>query len=535
MKRRIDRGRGWSWAAALFFLCLFCYVLTAYGGIRSPDGENVFWVAESLATRGSFAVRAQFASWENFMLARGRDGRLYSCFAPAQSVLLAPLVKLAARMNRTGWYEGRPLPVSFVNAVALKAFVYGTPVGDRLPHALRFLVSFVTAVLTALLMVVFFFFLRRITASSGAAFVVSVLLALATPYWSYSATMFKEPLTVLWVLLAFYCLAANDQRFSADRPADWRTVTAGLCAGLAVTAHITALLFVPFLLVYALYPYGTVVSGPGLTPRRIWQGGRAAALFIAGFLVSAGMFGYYNYFRFGHILETGRNGKVALSVKYAVWAAPWEGIWGLLVSPGKGLFWFSPLVLAGLLCWRRLHREHRFLSILLAVMIVFRLVIIAARSDWHGGFCLGPRHLLPVLPFLLIPLGYYLARPRRGQTGIRRLRRPGFLLFGWACISQQVYFCLGEPISFYYIWKHYFLARGISIIADSRFYLQGEVTPLLHLLEGKRGPFLFQHLPVSNYTLWAIGTVLAGVLMVTAWYYGLGRQCENLTAEGDKG
>ena len=35
---------------------------------------------------------------------------------------------------------------------------------------------------------------------------------------------------------------------------------------------------------------------------------------------------------------------------------------------------------------------------------IFRYAFIAARSDWHGGFSVGPRYLMMVIPFLLLPL-----------------------------------------------------------------------------------------------------------------------------------
>ena len=33
-----------------------------------------------------------------------------------------------------------------------------------------------------------------------------------------------------------------------------------------------------------------------------------------------------------------------------------------------------------------------------------RLGLVACRSDWHGGWSLGPRYALPILPFALVPL-----------------------------------------------------------------------------------------------------------------------------------
>lgn len=205
-----------------------------------------------------------------------------------------------------------------------------------------------------------------------------------------------------------------------------------------------------------------------------------------------------------------------LCEQYSSWVTPWQGLAGFLVSPGKGIFWFAPVIIAGLCCWPGFHRRYRRLSILLIVMILARVGALVCRSDWHGGFCLGPRHLLPVIPFFLIPIGCYLARLFRGETNVSRWRLTGMLLFVWVCVSQQIYFCIGEPVSFYYYVKHFFLQQGVSILAGNRIYFEWGLSPLFYLLEAKRGPFLLQTIPLNNYTLWAIASVAVGI-MLAVW------------------
>ncbi|MEW6078628.1 MAG: hypothetical protein AB1724_12500 [Thermodesulfobacteriota bacterium] len=486
----------------LFAFCLGCYALMAYGGIRTADGEIVYRTGEALATTGSLALDEDMAGWRGFAVATGVDGRLYSVFAPGQSILMAPFIRLGLAVNQTRWYEsGRfAVPVSFtVDEDSLKDYFFNRRPAYPEKHARRFVTSFFNAVVTALVAVTFFFVLRHLAVSIPAALAAALLLGLATPLWSYAGTMFKEPLTMLWTLVAFDCLIRNDPDAGAAGKNLSRLFLAGLWIGLGFFTHTTVILFVPFFFAYGVYPF-VKSSGHGLN-----RPAAAALVFIAGFSLFTSVFCWLNYTRFGSILQTGRSMS---PVAYGAVVAPWEGLAGLLVSPGKGLLLFCPIVLAGIVCWPRFHPSHRFLSTTLVAMIAFRWVFISCFSDWHGGFCLGPRHLLPVVPFFLIPVAFYLSEwfaADQRRTGGMKI--PAAIFFS-ACVIQQIYFCLGEPISFYYLLKQYGLERGVSIISDNSIYFQWRASPLFYLLEANRGPFLLKHVPLDNYRLFLMAVAV---------------------------
>ncbi len=504
------RYRQMAGALLLFTFCIGAYCLMAYGGIRSPDGEIIFRTGEALAANGSMALKYDLAAWRGFGVARGLDGQLYTGYAPGQSILMVPMIKLAMKINRSRWFETETfsIPISFaVSGDSLKDYIHETLPEYPEKHALRFLVSFFTPLVSAFVMVVFFFIVRQLVPSLSVALTTTLLLALATPFWSYSGTMFREPLTMLWTLISFYCLMRNAASDGEEMKGYLWLAGAGLFIGLGFFVHLRAVLFVPFFLVYGVYP--SVKTGKGM--RRIKKGLAAALVFTGGFSVFAAVFCWLNYARFGHILKTGR---LISPVTYGTFVSPWEGLSGLLVSPGKGLLWYCPIVLVCLIWWRRLHVTNRLLSWVLANTIVFHWVFLACRSDWHGGFCLGPRYLMPVVPFLLLPVATFLSeqavtdhQQESGRWG-RRL----WALFFLACIVQQIYFCLGEPISFYYLIKQHYLERGVSIISDNRIYFNWRASPLLFLLEARRGPFLLQHIPLGNYSLLALISLLAALL-----------------------
>lgn len=83
----------------------------------------------------------------------------------------------------------------------------------------------------------------------------------------------------------------------------------------------------------------------------------------------------------------------------------------LLFDPGKGLLVFSPVLVLALAAipaaWRRLDRSA-FWGLTLAPLTL--LLVYGGYANWHGGWSVGARYLVPAVPFLTYLL--LLGRPR---------------------------------------------------------------------------------------------------------------------------
>ena len=86
------------------------------------------------------------------------------------------------------------------------------------------------------------------------------------------------------------------------------------------------------------------------------------------------------------------------------------GLAGLLVSPGKGLVFYAPVVLLAAFGWRRLASPAR---LLLFAVPAAHVLVVARWSWWEGGAAWGPRLLLPVLPLICAPAVH---APRRAAA-----------------------------------------------------------------------------------------------------------------------
>ena len=114
-----------------------------------------------------------------------------------------------------------------------------------------------------------------------------------------------------------------------------------------------------------------------------------------------------------------------------------EALLGLSVSPHHGLFFFMPVLLLaipGLAMWWS--SGDRKWAILATINILGFALMNLSFNGWHGGACLGPRYLIPSLPFYglaLVPL----VRTNRGIEARVSFSRQVLQTFGflWLLIS----------------------------------------------------------------------------------------------------
>ena len=153
---------------------------------------------------------------------------------------------------------------------------------------------------------------------------------------------------------------------------------------------------------------------------------RALAAYMLSGLPLAIALVWYNWQYLGAPLRFGQTDIEALALAKtgdgAIWQTPlWQGAAGLLVSPSRGLFVFSPfLILALPGMWLVCRRsEYRVLRPLV-VAIVLIWCVEFKHFDWWGGWSYGYRHIvdtMPLLTLMLVPILPWLLR-RRVWAGV---------------------------------------------------------------------------------------------------------------------
>jgi hypothetical protein len=78
---------------------------------------------------------------------------------------------------------------------------------------------------------------------------------------------------------------------------------------------------------------------------------------------------------------------------------------GLSISPYKGLFWYAPVLLLGLIGAVPFTRRYHWEGLAFLLLIGAHFLGYSRYNYWSGGVAWGSRYLLPVIPFLVLLAG----------------------------------------------------------------------------------------------------------------------------------
>ncbi len=364
---RLKPGAGAGIIFVLLFLTFnFLFLITSSGRVRTRDELSVDLQAESLALRGSTATPQ--APEFYFYGKLDRTGQPQPPYGALHAALVVP------------WYAaGR----------AVRAVVPGIAPGaqDVVMDAAMVASSATFAALAAALV---FLALVRLGIPQRTAVITACVVGLSTPLFSYASWLYSEPLSAAIFLAAAVVLFTGDkERAVSGRQA----AVAGLLLGLAVWVRPTHLIAVP---VFAL---ALLVRDREKAWRAVFTVCAMAGVFGAAYLLR-------NQYFFGNPLDfgypTASDGGKNLNSFHTPLLT---GLYGLLFSPGKSVFLFAPVILLAIAGLRRLARLDRGLAVLAGGMPLAYLFFYARYTQWEGGFCVGPRYLLPAIPLLCLGLG----------------------------------------------------------------------------------------------------------------------------------
>ena len=237
--------------------------------------------------------------------------------------------------------------------------------------------------------------LRLSGGRSGAALFATLAFAFGTLYFPYATMLYDHDLVAVALLGAF--LLAYD----ADTLP--RFFAAGTCAAAAIVSSYLSVVAVLILLVYVL-----------LRRRRL----SGVLAFTVGMLPPLCVLAAYNLACFGTIFATNYAWENPLFKRAGggmleLFAAPrWDVLLALLVSPLRGLFFGTPVLVLGVIGLVVMLRQPRFRleGLLVTAMIAHVLLFNMSFTAWHAGWACGPRYLIPALPFLALPIVFVAPR-----------------------------------------------------------------------------------------------------------------------------
>jgi hypothetical protein len=419
----------WLFAAFQFF-----YLLTSTGRVRTPDEYNTLYTTESLVLRGSTAV-PQAVQLHNFYGRYDLHGQPRAAYPPGQALLCAPWYAL-------GQYLLARLP--------------GVPADDT-DLVVAFSSSLSSATFSALTVTLFFLLLTGIGIPARPALLASAMVGLGTPVFAYSGWLFSEPISAaVFVGVALLLFGRGPD------PITMRTASiAGLVLGLGTIVRPTNVLAIPVFAVAILVRDGK----PAL---------RVASALCTASAVGVAALLSYNALLFGGPFEFAYPATAEGAKPLNTFDTPLvKGLYGFLLSPGKSVFIFAPpviLALAGLRRLWKLERGAATVAILLPLMYLF---FFARYTQWEGGYCVGPRYMVPSIVLLCFALGPMLVE---GATRVSatQVKKIALVLLGLGAFVQ----CISLATSF----MEDQVPRGRYYDANWTYRLGYSLTGQIHLL-----------------------------------------------------
>jgi len=338
------------------FLCV--YGLTSRSDIQSGDEAATFATGISLATKGDFAIDS--LSWllqkDASIGQLGRGGHLYSRFFPGTSLGIAFLYNLMAHNLD-------------------KPYIWGgleTGLGDHVMAPSQFGAHFalrLNAILGAFGIAMLLLLLKRYFPWKTV-FISVLLFGLCTDWWYQSRGVFLEVGAGAFLMAAIYF---------ADREEPYLS---GLMLAISLIFRPTN--------IFALPIWGYAV----------WKKGWKSLWSVAFILISLCLLIVYNYVRFKSLFDFGYGGEGFTSPLI-------QGLVGVLISPGRSVFFYSPIVILAITGGRYIFKKDRLKLILLLVPVVCYLLLISSWHNWDGGASWGSRLLTPILPILGVMIGTF--------------------------------------------------------------------------------------------------------------------------------
>lgn len=251
-----------------------------------------------------------------------------------------------------------------------------------------FLELFYGPLFSALSVGLFFLICRTFNFNQKNSVILSLFYGLTSTVWAYSHTSLNGVAVTFFILFGFYFFRKFQKNQSAVN-----LILCGTSLGFAFLVRPDAILFIIPLFIYLIY---------NLTK----ENGKVKKFF--SFIVPLVLF--YLIYKAIDFARYDYNTKDAISkttsdVASLIGLPNPTSVFGLLLSPGVGLFIFAPILLTVFFSFPDFYKRNKSECILFLSFVAMFLNVYGGGNLWHGLVAWGARYLLPIVPFLLLPLG----------------------------------------------------------------------------------------------------------------------------------
>lgn len=274
--------------------------------------------------------------------------------------------------------------------------------------ALTFVTFCVVSVPSAFLGVLLYLWAGNVTSRPLYRLSVPLIYGLLTNAFPYSNMFFGHQIVATLLFAAFFLVFRIERR---ELSPAWLPLV-GFMLGYAVITEYPSALIAAGLCIYAFLA----------VPDKRWLIGLILAGLPPGLALMAYNFAIFHTpwpvgYHYSE-LYTEQHSSGFLSLSYP---RP-EALWGITFGSFRGLFFISPILLlgvAGLFAWGRSSpaqaggteegqlRGRRLAWWVCLYAVISFFLFNGSSIMWQGGWSVGPRYLLPMLPFLAVGLAFF--------------------------------------------------------------------------------------------------------------------------------
>lgn len=379
----------------LFLLLLFCSVYTFPRWADWNQNSRLDLVL-AIVDQGTLCIDDYYQNTGDYALF---EGHYYSDKAPGTSFLGVPIYWVFKQVVGLGPIEKLLGRLEMNPALTDTLLEGGTGLQAGKVYfalALTIVTFFVASIPSAFLGVLLYLWTGYVTQRRLYRLGVPLVYGLLTNAFPYSNMFFGHQTVATLLFSAFFVLFRIERREMSNV---W-LLPVGLILGYSVITEYPTALIVAGLCIYAFL----------VIPNKRWLAGLILTGLLPGLLLMA-----YNYTIFHTPLPVGyhyselyteQHSTGFLSLSYP----RFDALWGITFGSYRGLFFISPILLlaaAGFVIWGHRRVNRRAWWVCLYTVIIFFLFN-GSSIMWQGGYSIGPRYLLPMLPFLVVGLAYSL-------------------------------------------------------------------------------------------------------------------------------